>query len=156
VIYQKVFSKRVNQHDQSERPKFLAAECLWPRLTSSNVISLLPTLIPLNVEHCLTATLPSVAFKEQRAGTELNPDNRNPGITKMAVFWVVAPCSLVEVYQRFRGPCCLHHQGDRYNPEDSHLRTHRRENLKSYLESLLFSAKHFIYLRFEVLTAVKM
>jgi hypothetical protein len=30
---------------------------------------------------------------------------------KMAVFWVVAPCSLVEVYQCFRGPCCLHHQG---------------------------------------------
>jgi hypothetical protein len=29
----------------------------------------------------------------------------------MAVFWVVAPCSLVEVYQRFRGPCCLHYQG---------------------------------------------
>jgi hypothetical protein len=23
---------------------------------------------------------------------------------KMAVLWVVAPCSLVEVYQRFRGP----------------------------------------------------
>jgi hypothetical protein len=32
--------------------------------------------------------------------------------TKMAVFWVVAPCSLVEVYRRFRGPCCLHHQGN--------------------------------------------
>jgi hypothetical protein len=31
---------------------------------------------------------------------------------KMAVFWVVAPCSLVEVYQRFRGACCLYHQGD--------------------------------------------
>jgi hypothetical protein len=30
---------------------------------------------------------------------------------KMVVFWVVAPCSLVEVYRRFRGPCCLHHQG---------------------------------------------
>jgi hypothetical protein len=29
---------------------------------------------------------------------------------KIAVFWVVAPCSLVEVYQRFRGP------GDR--PDD--------------------------------------
>jgi hypothetical protein len=29
--------------------------------------------------------------------------------TKLAVFWVVAPCSLVEVYQRIRGPCCLHH-----------------------------------------------
>jgi hypothetical protein len=23
---------------------------------------------------------------------------------KMVVFWVVAPCSLVEIYQRFRGP----------------------------------------------------
>jgi hypothetical protein len=31
---------------------------------------------------------------------------------KMVLFWVVGPCSLVEVYQRFRGPCCLHHQGD--------------------------------------------
>jgi hypothetical protein len=31
---------------------------------------------------------------------------------KMAVFWVVAPCSLVEVYQRFASLCCLHHQGD--------------------------------------------
>jgi hypothetical protein len=29
----------------------------------------------------------------------------------MAVIWVVAPCSLVEVYRRFRGACCLHHQG---------------------------------------------
>jgi hypothetical protein len=49
--------------------------------------------------------------------------------TKMAVFWVVAPWSLVEVYQRFRGPCYLHHQGDettrRYNPEDSHQTKHR-------------------------------
>jgi hypothetical protein len=31
--------------------------------------------------------------------------------TKMAVFWVVAPCSLVEVHQRFGGTFCLHHQG---------------------------------------------
>jgi hypothetical protein len=30
---------------------------------------------------------------------------------KMAVFWVVAPCNLVQVYQRFGGACCLHHQG---------------------------------------------
>jgi hypothetical protein len=51
----------------------------------------------------------------------------------MAVFWVVAPCRLVEVYQRFRGPCCLHHQGDEsLQPRRQHLRTHRRENLKSY------------------------
>jgi hypothetical protein len=25
---------------------------------------------------------------------------------KMTVFWVVAPCSLVEVYRRFKGACC--------------------------------------------------
>jgi hypothetical protein len=37
---------------------------------------------------------------------------QNDIIPKMAVFWVVAPCSLVEVYQRFRVPCCLHNQGD--------------------------------------------
>jgi hypothetical protein len=30
---------------------------------------------------------------------------------KMAVFWVVDPCSLVEVYRRFRGACCLNHHG---------------------------------------------
>jgi hypothetical protein len=41
---------------------------------------------------------------------------------KMAVFWVAAPCSLVEVYQRFRGPCCLHHQSD----EDSSLKPLKR------------------------------
>jgi hypothetical protein len=66
---------------------------------------------------------------------------------KMAVFWVAAPCSLVEVYRCFRVTYCLHHQGDysspialtmeaastcetlincqqtarRHNPEDRHL-----------------------------------
>jgi hypothetical protein len=29
----------------------------------------------------------------------------------MAVFWVAAPCSLVEIYRRVRGAYCLHHQG---------------------------------------------
>jgi hypothetical protein len=29
-----------------------------------------------------------------------------------SVFWDVAPCSLVEVYRRFRGAYCFHHQGD--------------------------------------------
>jgi predicted transcriptional regulator len=27
---------------------------------------------------------------------------------KMAVLWVVAPWSLVDVYQHFKGTCCLH------------------------------------------------
>jgi hypothetical protein len=35
---------------------------------------------------------------------------------KMAVFWVVALCSLVEVYQHFRGP-----DDGGSNPKDSHL-----------------------------------
>jgi hypothetical protein len=35
---------------------------------------------------------------------------------KVAVFWVVAPCSLVEVYRRFRRACCLHHHTRR--PDD--------------------------------------
>jgi hypothetical protein len=30
----------------------------------------------------------------------------------MAVFWVVAPRILVEVYRRFRDTYCLHYQGD--------------------------------------------
>jgi hypothetical protein len=30
---------------------------------------------------------------------------------KIAVFCDVAPCSVVEVYRRFRCACCLHNQG---------------------------------------------
>jgi hypothetical protein len=33
---------------------------------------------------------------------------------KMTVFWVVAPCSLVEVYRRFTGICCLQHQSSKF------------------------------------------
>jgi hypothetical protein len=29
---------------------------------------------------------------------------------KIAVFWVVSSCRLVEVYRDFRGPYCLHHK----------------------------------------------
>jgi hypothetical protein len=59
----------------------------------------------------------------------------------MAVFWVAAPCSLVEVHRRFRHAYCLHHQGDeslvsdqttrRTIPEGSHLHIRRRENLEN-------------------------
>jgi len=31
---------------------------------------------------------------------------------QVEVFWVVTPCSVVVRYQRFRGPCCLHLQGE--------------------------------------------
>jgi hypothetical protein len=30
---------------------------------------------------------------------------------KMTVFWNIVLSSLVEVYHRFRGACCLRHQG---------------------------------------------
>jgi hypothetical protein len=31
---------------------------------------------------------------------------------KFKVFWDVLPCSQIDVDLRFRGACCLHHQGD--------------------------------------------
>jgi hypothetical protein len=58
---------------------------------------------------------------------------------KMAVSWVVAPCSLVEVYQRFRGLAASIIRAMIALMMDqktaSHLHTHRRENLKSYLST---------------------
>jgi hypothetical protein len=48
----------------------------------------------------------------------------------MAIFWVVAPCSLVEVYQLMMEAARtsetlvnFYQTIRRYNPEDSHLRT---------------------------------
>jgi hypothetical protein len=57
---------------------------------------------------------------------------------KITVFWVVALCSLVEIYRHMRGACCLiglmmeaaitsktlinfYQTTQRYNPEDSNL-----------------------------------
>jgi len=31
---------------------------------------------------------------------------------KIKVFWVVTPCSVVVIHQRFRRPCSLHLEGD--------------------------------------------
>jgi hypothetical protein len=67
---------------------------------------------------------------------------------KMAVFWVVAPCSLVDSSARLIALMMeaartsetlvnFYQTTRRYNPEESHLRTHRRENLKSYSSVLL-------------------
>jgi hypothetical protein len=57
---------------------------------------------------------------------------------KMAVFWAVAPCSLIALMMeaaRTSETLVNFYQTTRlYNPEDSHLRPHRRENLKSYIE----------------------
>jgi hypothetical protein len=58
----------------------------------------------------------------------------------MAVFWVVAPCSLVDIIRALMMEAArtseklvnFYQTTRRYNPEDNHLHTHRRENLKSY------------------------
>jgi hypothetical protein len=76
----------------------------------------------------------------------------------MALSCVVAPCSLVEVYRRFRGACFLRQVAEvlimeavniseksvhlykttrRNNSKDSHLHTSRRENLISHLTTYL-------------------
>jgi hypothetical protein len=34
---------------------------------------------------------------------------------KISEFWAVEPCKMVQYLQCFRGPYCLHHQGDNYN-----------------------------------------
>jgi hypothetical protein len=79
-------------------------------------------------------------------------NNRN-SLTKTTVFLVIAPCSLVEKYRRFRGAYCLQHHGDLLddegrlpvgwtsvnfhlptrcnNPKYSHLYPRCLENLKS-------------------------
>jgi hypothetical protein len=46
---------------------------------------------------------------------QTNTSIKYTNVSKMAVFLVAALCCLVEVYQCFKGPCCLHHQG---NPDD--------------------------------------
>jgi hypothetical protein len=82
----------------------------------------------------------------------VSPSTCNNSGTKMTVSWVVAPRSLIEIYRRFRGACCLQQQGEAAstselsvnfyqttrckNPEDGHLHTRRRENLKSTRERL--------------------
>jgi hypothetical protein len=60
----------------------------------------------------------------------------------MTVFWVVAPCSLVEVYRRFTALMIeaastseklvnFYQMTRYYNPEYNHPHTRRLENLKS-------------------------
>jgi hypothetical protein len=58
---------------------------------------------------------------------------------KMAVFWVIAPCNLVEVLIALMMEAVsisetsanFYQTTRRNNPEDSHLDSRRRENLKS-------------------------
>jgi hypothetical protein len=92
----------------------------------------------------------------------------------MAVFWVVAPCTLVWAYQRFRGLYCLRDQGDgwqalialvveavqtsetlihsyqstrRYIPEDSHLQIiliHHSSSSNQNVSTIAISTKKHV------------
>jgi hypothetical protein len=61
-------------------------------------------------------------------------------ITKMVVFWVVARFALMMEAARTSETLVNFYQTTRhYNPEDSRLHTHRRENLKSYQQKNVLS-----------------
>jgi hypothetical protein len=63
----------------------------------------------------------------------------------MAVFWVVAPCSLVDVYRRFRGVYCLHHQGD-YSTQQPR----RKPSLRDELHVKFGHVLSWLYMRITV------
>jgi hypothetical protein len=107
--------------------------CVYPFSSKNKIV------IP-SVLHCVLLQSVYRPYYRIQFRSEVGFEVLTAVSTKIAVLWVVAPCSLVDVYQRFRGPCCLHHEGLmvnfyqttwRYNPEDKHLR-----NLKSYFLKL--------------------
>jgi hypothetical protein len=59
---------------------------------------------------------------------------------KMVVFSVVAPFSLVEVHRRFRGACCLHHQGDETSVNFKPDCTAQQPKIQASSFCLLFSS----------------
>jgi hypothetical protein len=67
---------------------------------------------------------------------------------KMAVFRVVAPCSLVEFNRRFRGACYLHHQGDRPDDGGSKLLDYTAQQPRRQPSSriLLFATTFILFL----------
>jgi hypothetical protein len=70
------------------------AECV-SRTNSWSAVCLEACIVPV-----YGASLPQPQDSREISGS-------HGSSVKMAVFWVVAPCSLVEVYRRFRATCCL-------------------------------------------------
>jgi hypothetical protein len=60
----------------------------------------------------MTAMLTTLFFLTEGQIRLSEISGSHAGSMKMAVSSVVAPCSMVEVYRRFRRAFCLHHQGD--------------------------------------------
>jgi hypothetical protein len=66
---------------------------------------------------------------------------------KMAVFWNAAPCSLAEMYRRFRGAYCLHYQGDecRDDGASTHLRNVGLLRDQTALYPIMLSYLHILW-----------
>jgi hypothetical protein len=65
---------------------------------------------------------------------------------KMTVFWYVAPCSLVEIYRRFRDAYCLHHQDDKLSGHDE---------TSGLIALMMETGKLFIHTFYDALSSVK-
>jgi hypothetical protein len=61
---------------------------------------------------------------------------RQSGNKDMTVFWYIAPCSPVEIDRRFRGACCLHHQGSRTSEEPL-----KRRSISTRLHGAVYQKK---------------
>jgi hypothetical protein len=103
-------------HDCREILRKYSKECVYTIFLHTDVriniscISLKAVGLPSALRVKLTVHKRTCHF--ENTGSRLRAEYKQHRAWKIAVFWVVAPCSLVEVYQRFTGPCCLHHQGD--------------------------------------------
>jgi hypothetical protein len=111
--------------------------------------------------RCCDVTTVSLLLYENKDVSSIKEagGGANQWSLKMTVFWNVGPCSLVDTDRRIRGAYCLtyslialmleavrtsgtsvsFYQTTRPNiPDDSHLHTRRRENLKSHIVGSCF------------------
>jgi hypothetical protein len=62
--------------------------------------------------HCNVTTFQQTIVFINNLWTDLKQNFTQLLMMQVEVFWVVTPYSVVVGYQRFRGPCCLHLQGE--------------------------------------------
>jgi hypothetical protein len=72
----------------------------WPCFPGAFILCWRTCFIKLGVGYCPYESYVKTHFRSSRRRL------------RRWLVWDVASCSLVEVYQRFRGTCSLHHQGD--------------------------------------------
>jgi hypothetical protein len=70
-----------------------------------------PRAFVSHCKHCnRQSSAPALQYHQmmEKAASWLRFRILKAAITKIVVLWVVAPCSLVQVYRSFGGACCLH------------------------------------------------